>query len=302
MNATLRKLLLGAGSIYALWALSGAVGAVEADIPAYTPALAARLEVHPFPLIAAYRRGDLLLFVAAGGHVFTGDNNRTKSIAAAFDEAKPAILILEGFPTSMGEDPLPLVAEAKKRGDAHADSYARGEPMFAASLALDHNIPFIGGEPTVGQQEQALMAAGYAPDDVSFTFLLLDIAQAIRSKQLMSATDPKLPDFFGQMSRANARDLKTRPMTLAEFTSRYRVVFGLDFHRDMAITRRVDPGTATLVGKLFQADMVVRDRHIFATIMDKLKTKKRVLVVYGGSHWTTLSQALEHALGKPTFR
>jgi len=30
--------------------------------------------------------------------------------------------------------------------------------------------------------------------------------------------------------------------------------------------------------------------------------KKRVLVVYGGSHWTTLSGALQKRLGKPTIR
>ena|ERR1700690_1692401 len=34
---------------------------------------------------------------------------------------------------------------------------------------------------------------------------------------------------------------------------------------------------------------------------EELALKKRVLVVYGGGHWITLSQALEKRLGKPTI-
>ncbi len=46
--------------------------------------------------------------------------------------------------------------------------------------------------------------------------------------------------------------------------------------------------------------MNVRDRHLLATIEKEL-TLERVLVVYGGSHWITLSEALQKRLGKPTI-
>ena len=47
--------------------------------------------------------------------------------------------------------------------------------------------------------------------------------------------------------------------------------------------------------------MNVRDRHLLATIEKELTLKERVLVVYGGSHWITLSEALQKRLGKPTI-
>jgi Asp/Glu/hydantoin racemase len=53
---------------------------------------------------------------------------------------------------------------------------------------------------------------------------------------------------------------------------------------------------------LNQTDMTTRDQHILATIEKELALKKRVLVVYGGSHWTTLSQVLEKKYGKPVIK
>jgi hypothetical protein len=47
--------------------------------------------------------------------------------------------------------------------------------------------------------------------------------------------------------------------------------------------------------------MVARDEHLWATIQRQLDVKKRVLVVYGGSHWTTLSEMLRMKLGRPAI-
>ena len=248
--------------------------AERVDIPPYTPGLAAKLEVHPFPLIATYRRGNLQLVFAAGGHVFTDRSRRIATITKAFNTLKPAIVILEGFPTAMGENPPPLVAEAKMHAKANRDAYAAGEAMFSAALAFNNKTPFIGGEPTTVQQKQALIRAGYLPKDILFTFVLLDISQALRAGHVARVDTPEFQNFFDSTSRSNARALGVVPISLSEFSLRYRAIFNADFRRDTQITKRVDPGTSTLVGKLFQIDMIVRDKHIFATIMDELAAKK----------------------------
>jgi hypothetical protein len=44
---------------------------------------------------------------------------------------------------------------------------------------------------------------------------------------------------------------------------------------------------------------MIRDRHILSVIEKQLSQRHCVLVVYGGGHWSTLSEALEARLGKP---
>jgi hypothetical protein len=49
-------------------------------------------------------------------------------------------------------------------------------------------------------------------------------------------------------------------------------------------------------------NMRFRDEHLLATILRELAANNSILVVYGSSHWTTLSRALEDRLGKPAIR
>ena len=53
--------------------------------------------------------------------------------------------------------------------------------------------------------------------------------------------------------------------------------------------------------KVASAVLLARDQFIVTKIADSLKKNKTVLVVYGGSHWSTQSEALENLYGKPTF-
>jgi hypothetical protein len=76
-------------------------------------------------------------------------------------------------------------------------------------------------------------------------------------------------------------------------------MFGVDVRHDASLAGRSEAGTNSPVALLNQADMIIRDEHLLATIENELAMKKRVLVVYGGSHWTTLSRALQKRLGKP---
>ena len=52
-------------------------------------------------------------------------------------------------------------------------------------------------------------------------------------------------------------------------------------------------------GQQGRVDMMTRDRHLLGLIEQQLLDKHSVLVVYGGSHWATLSSALQERLGKP---
>jgi hypothetical protein len=62
---------------------------------------------------------------------------------------------------------------------------------------------------------------------------------------------------------------------------------------------RGDAGDTTHNGQQGKASMMIRDRHLLGLIEQQLADRHVVLVVYGSSHWATLSAALEKRLGKP---
>jgi hypothetical protein len=121
---------------------------------------------------ASYRSNDDVLVFVGAHHVFTPQNSTLRAVSAGFAQASPAIVIVEGFPTSMGASPPPLVDEANRYGTPQADEFAKGEAMYAASLALRHGVPFVGGEPTREEQLQALVRKGYTATDVYFAYLV----------------------------------------------------------------------------------------------------------------------------------
>jgi hypothetical protein len=212
------------------------------------------------------------------------------------------MVIVEGFPTAMGESPQALVDEARKRGTPDATSYANGEGMYAATLAIAQHIPFVGGEPTYEEEVSALMHKGYSLPDISFTFVLRNLGQSKRSGQIPTPDDGTFERVYEQVARGVARQLNTQSLPFAEFAGRYREMFGTDIRSDENLVKRNDPGTGNVVAAIGQADMRGRDEHLLATILQAIGSRKRVLVVYGQSHWVTLSAALQDEFGKPAIK
>lgn len=66
--------------------------------------------------------------------------------------------------------------------------------------------------------------------------------------------------------------------SLDDFRERYRDQYGIDN----------------------AVNMLTRDRHLLGLIEQQLTDKQSVLVIYGGSHWSTLSAALANRLGNFT--
>src|SRR5882672_2653853 len=118
----------------AMLATSFSVGAPQTalpsnpdEIPPYTLELERRVQpwcpgecVLLIPFTATYRKsGHVLVFVGTR-HVFTPQNPTIRAVDFGFSAAKPKMVIVEGFPTGMGESPAPLVEQAKTRGTPQA--------------------------------------------------------------------------------------------------------------------------------------------------------------------------------------
>jgi hypothetical protein len=257
------------------------------------------------PFVASYRKGTERLVFVGAHHAFTPNAPTMRAVKEGFAEMQPKVVILEGFPTAMGENPPPLVKGADRYGAPDTDEYGRGEGMYAASIALMRGIPFVGGEPTRDEQMQVLKAKGFTDADVAFGYLAGGLSQALRSHDIPDTSVASLERFYPRV----VQDLKL-PMdhggwaldapSLAEFRQRYRQLYGIDIAGDKEFPLRIDVTfDKTRNGEQTRVDMKTRDRHLLGLIEQQLTERHAVLVVFGGSHWATLSTALEERLGKP---
>ncbi len=282
----------------------GAASGTTEVVPPYTRSLDERLKLPAQPLVAIYKKGNVALAFVGAMHGFTPQNPTLPAIDAAFAAISPAVVVLEGFPTAMGINPAPLVEGARRYGTPQAtDDYMKSECMYAASLALAHGIPFIGGEPTRDEEVHALLGKGYTEADIFFVYLVGDLKQALRAHSLTSVEDPKLRDTYELWSQAAVRDFKLAPMSFEDFSARYRAVYGVELTRDEKLAQRPDggaPGDPTT--PLQQDTGVVRDEHLLATVESLLTKNKRVLVVFGSNHLVTLSEVLKRRLGAPEIK
>jgi hypothetical protein len=87
--------------------------------------------------------------------------------------------------------------------------------------------------------------------------------------------------------------------SLEGFRRRYQELYGVDIVGDPQFPLRTDVFDTSARARQNVAGMMIRDSHILGVIERQLSQRHSVLVVYGASHWSTLSAALEARLGKP---
>jgi hypothetical protein len=260
------------------------------------------------PFVASYRKGTEILVFVGAHHAFQPNSPTMRAVKAGFAQFQPAVVILEGFPTAMGENPPPVVAVANRYGTVGADEYARGEGTYAGFLALKRKVPFIGGEPTREEQNQVLKSKGFTDDDLAFNALLGAYSQAFRSGDMPDTS----AENFAKSYSSLAQDIKAPASRggwnldappLDAFLSRYKEMYGVNIVGDDTFPLRIDVvNDVTRNGQQTKVNMMTRDRHLLGLIEQQLAERRAVLVVYGGSHWATLSAALQERLGKPKIR
>ena len=274
----------------------------SALIAPYTRELASA-ETYPVPYTALHRHGGRHLGFVAAEHTVDPASATMQAIRAAFAEVRPAAVIIEGFPTDMGENPAVIAEIVEAADEPDADAYARGEAGYAARLAMEAGVPFLGGEPSEAEQTRRLIAQGFDARDIFFTDLLKLLPQSIRGGEISGTDDPRFEPVFARwtISLSMERDDPPR-ISLEEFADWYVRQFGVDYRLDARFAERADPAADTLVGRIVRAQSLIRDRHLYGAIMDTLKRRKRVLVVYGGTHRVALAEALSASLGPPEVR
>lgn len=293
MRKPLILLLTGA----ALAACAAPAARVDLVQP-YSAELAGAQEPDSYPYVAEHSRGGQRLAFVAAAHSSDAGSSTHREVRRAFDHIKPAAVIIEGIPSEWGENPASIVELARMTNDPTAEPYARGEAGFAASLALEAGVPFLGGEPSERVQTTALIGQGFSATDIFNTDLLKVLPQSIRGGEVASLGDAGFERVFRRwvLSLAAERDDPPR-VNLDDFARWYQVQYGVPYESDPLFDQRADPGAETTAGRILRAQALIRDRHLLEVILRTVRERQRVLVVYGGTHRATLAKALSRELG-----
>jgi hypothetical protein len=249
--------------------------------------------------VATYERGNEKLVFVGVRHAYDPNSPTMRAVAEGCSRITPAVVILESFPTTMGENPPQLVEVAQRYGTAEAEGFARGEAFYAASLALARGIPFLGGEPTQEEQLDGLRAEGFTDADIAFDAVLGWIAQSLGNKEVPDTSLVSLNSIYPELVEVVRDQTGLEAPSIEELRRRYKDLYGVDLIGDPDFARRINIGDTPARARIRAARTLIRDRHILSVIEKQLSQRHAVMVIYGAAHWSTLSAALEARLGKP---
>ncbi len=245
------------------------------------------------PYFAHYRKGDLELVFIAARHEPRMGSPTHRLIESVIQGFAPACVITEGLGSNAGFSPEGLLRDARRM----KASGNLPEPLYAALLAADHGIPFIGGEPPPSVTTQALLAEG--SDEDALGFLVVRHLGQVRREEPAAELDQKVRHILPRMRQRFA--LGTW-MSLQGFKSWYKKTTGRDFCAANIDPEDVAPlktQNAGLLRRMGIAVMLARERHLITLEARLLGEHRRVLVIYGSGHLVYEDAILKDMLGSP---
>lgn len=243
------------------------------------------------PYLARFEKNGRVLVYVAARHEATGSNPTMSLIRRAFKDDKPDYLVIEGV--TNGEERGFVEFARRSCGET---SCPAGEPAFAALLAEEAKIPFAGGEPGDDKVLSAVEKLGYGRRDLFNFFFARRIPQYRREGR-----------FGAEPSVLYAEYLKASPLfrdddfSYEDFLAWYRERNGKEFEPAAFEEDEVAPKGkgALFTQRLSAAVNLVRNRFTVRLLGELLGRHRKVVIVYGGSHFLMERRALERALGKP---
>ena len=160
---------------------------------------------------------------------------------------------------------------------------------------------FWAGSQPEEEQLDGLRAEGFTDLDLAFDAVLGWYSQSLGSKEVPDTSLASLNKIYPELVDVVRDQTGLEAPSLEEFQRRYKDLYGVDIVGDHQLGPRINIGDTPQRARLRVARTMIRDRHILSVIENQLSQRHSVLVVYGGAHWSTLSEALEARLGKPTI-
>lgn len=268
-----------------------------AKLQSYTPELESNFFQEyelKAPYIAQFDMQTRRVLYIASNHEIDVQSETFQLISKAFKKYRPDFLIIEGIEEKHGESPERLISHIKTNC---LPEWKCSEGLFAAHLATKNSIDFIGGEPADQEIYKILKSQKYTKKDFVFLIFIQQIPHYHREGRFNAESElPKLLMQFLQ-------DWKATEFTYLDFKSWYEKNGNVKIsYQDL-----IDPNIAapikngTYVQRLSTKISDIRNKHIVSVILKSLVTHKKVLIIYGHSHFPTQKDVLIQYLGKPKY-
>lgn len=256
-------------------------------------------EPYEYPFLADYKIKNKKLVYVAALHS-THEGSETFDIIERILRANSIdMVIVEGISNSSGFSPESIIKWASEQGKD--GKYPGFETAYTIKVSKSLNIPFIGGEPNEKFIFDELLNKGFVEEDYLFYTFTQQIFQAKEAGIFNSLT---IQNEFKDHIKHNISKLSlNKQYSFEDYLQWYQLNNFEAFNTDNLIPETCAPyETGKLMTQRISSEIcILRDQFTVTVIEEALNKNDNVMIVYGGSHWSTQHKSLEEALGKPSF-
>lgn len=249
-----------------------------------------------FPSLYSYSRGKFDLRFIAANHSSDIHSPTHQMIEAQFAAFKPEAVIIEGMSTHDGPTWDDTIEQyfLKRANAMKANTPTQlPEPYFTLLEANKQGKRIYSGEPSECDNIKDLISKGYKADDDYCCFsVLLEVCSLS-----CYPANGKLEDIWQRNYNSFQTKLTNHlSFSVESFYSWFKQKTNEQFVIEKVTSQYIAPGVTKPFGSINHLAGTLsrfRDQTILETIGHSLQDNERVLVVYGGSHHSTLRPALE---------
>lgn len=256
-------------------------------------------EPYEYPFLSSYVSKNKSLHYIATLHSTEEDSETFKLIEEVIKKNSIDMVIVEGIPNSRGISPV--VFKNWANGQGKEGKYDGFETAFTIKISSVFNIPFIGGEPEETFIYEELLSKEFKTDDFLFYTFTQQVFQAKEAKTLDMAS---LGNMFNDFIKRKTSQLNlNESYTLDDFYNWHLSNNLAPFNIDEIIPETCAPYASgeLLTQRVSSAICILRDQFTISVIEKALNSNDNIMIVYGGSHWSTQRESLEKTLGIPRF-
>ena len=247
-----------------------------------------------FPFKASFHTKDMDLLYLALRHDTGLKSPSLRAVKTAIKIFTPDLIIIEG----LTEDAQYQTTLNLARKQCATDSKECSENLYAIYLADLHNIAFVGAEPNNQHVFQVMKEEGYQEKDLVFFYFSRQILQDYREGKCRSIDDlEKLFPEFLISEKIKGKYSFAKYMLWLKANLSHNITFKMLIDNELAapITN------GTYLQNMSSRIGLIRDKKALEIILNNTTKYKKIIVVFGGSHYTTQKEVLEQYWGKPDY-
>jgi hypothetical protein len=250
------------------------------------------------PYVSTYIKQQKILKFLAADHENNIESKTFKTVKALIEDFKPDMMILEGFT----DDESSMSGMIRHSLKCEKEDFQKcGENTYAIILGQKNNIKFTPGEPSEFQIQQSLLKLGYTADDLIGFYIVRQIPQWLRQKNLKPQNIDVQIEQEGHWIQKEDFKIKA-DYSWKHFNDWYEKNLGKKFDLGKITTEDTAPQISknpTFLNKISREVGLVRERSIVLKIESMLNNNDKVLVIYGGGHLVKERKVLRDMLGDP---